>query len=155
MKNNKKGFTLIELLAVIVVLAVLILLAMPKVTSMMEKARRNSFAVETTEIVKVAQTAYSDIQMSNGAADCFPVSVLISKGYLDKKENELTGYVYLKKTISDTSEEFKIDVKIKKGDYMIIQSDGQGKFDAETVTKLNDSTFGTGACPGGSTALAE
>ena len=42
MKNNKKGFTLVELLAVIVVLAIIILIAMPSVMSAMDKARRNA-----------------------------------------------------------------------------------------------------------------
>ena len=39
---NKKGFTLVELLAVIVILAVLALVAMPNVTRLMNDSRKNA-----------------------------------------------------------------------------------------------------------------
>ncbi len=61
---NKKGFTLVELLAVIVILAVLALVAMPNVTRLMENARKNSFTTEATQFAKDAQTAYTDIQLA-------------------------------------------------------------------------------------------
>ncbi len=80
---NKKGFTLVELLAVIVVLAILILLAMPRVTTMMEKARVNSFVVEANEIMKVAQTAYNDKVFdddSTSGPTCFTVDKIIDGG---------------------------------------------------------------------------
>ena len=57
--KNRKGFTLVELLAVIVVLAIIILIALPAVLNSMEKARRNSFAIEANEFVKAAETGYS------------------------------------------------------------------------------------------------
>ena len=42
--NNKKGFTLIELLAVIVILAILVMVAIPAVTKYLNAARRGTFA---------------------------------------------------------------------------------------------------------------
>ena len=39
--NNKKGFTLIELLAVIVILAILVMVAIPAVTKYLNSARPN------------------------------------------------------------------------------------------------------------------
>ena len=62
--NNRKGFTLVELLAVIVILAVLALVAMPNVTRLMDNARKNSFTTEAMEFAKSAQTAYTNIQLS-------------------------------------------------------------------------------------------
>ncbi len=55
---NKKGFTLIELLAVIVILSILILLAMPSVLRIMENAKKNTFEIEKESYLKAAQTKY-------------------------------------------------------------------------------------------------
>lgn len=93
--NNKKGFTLVELLAVIVVLAIIILIAMPSVMSAMDKARRNALVTESTEIAKVAQTAFADKSMGgSGLTDaCFGLHYLVDNGYLDKKLDGYSGYV--------------------------------------------------------------
>ena len=44
LKNNKKGFTLIELLAVIVILAILVMVAIPAVTKYLTESRRGTFS---------------------------------------------------------------------------------------------------------------
>ena len=87
--KNRKGFTLVELLAVIVVLAIIILIALPAVLSSMEKARKNAFIVEATETVKIAQTAYSDAIMSGkqGNTFCVDYAYLLDKGFIDKKDS--------------------------------------------------------------------
>ena len=46
MKLNRKGFTLIELLAVIVILGVLLIIAVPKVSQYITNSRKNSFISE-------------------------------------------------------------------------------------------------------------
>ena len=48
---NKKGFTLIELLAVIVILGVLMLVAIPAVTRYIEKSRRQAFISSVNSLV--------------------------------------------------------------------------------------------------------
>ena len=60
MNKKNKGFTLIELLAVIVILAVLVLVATPAVTSIMTKSSRNSFKNEVLSFVKDFEKAYTD-----------------------------------------------------------------------------------------------
>ena len=42
MKNNK-GFTLVELLAVIVIMGILMMIAIPSITKTIEKSRKDSF----------------------------------------------------------------------------------------------------------------
>lgn len=120
-KMSNKGFTLVELLAVIVVLAILVLLAMPRVTSMMEKARINSFVVEANEIQKVAQTAYNDAILNGtdkGAMPCFTVDELIDGGYLDKDKGEIMGAIVLEiPAASATSQAVKTHMYLSKGGY--------------------------------------
>ena len=120
-KLSKKGFTLVELLAVIVVLAILVLLAMPRVTSMMEKARINSFTVEANEIQKVAQTVYNDHLLSgtddaSGGIACYTVDALIDGGYLDKDKGEVIGAVVLEIPSSGNP---TVHMYLSKGKYYI------------------------------------
>lgn len=94
--KNKKGFTLVELLAVIVVLAIIILIAMPSVLSSMEKARKNSFAVEANEVIRSAQTAYADAVMQGKSGNTFCISyAYLKKGFLEKNDGSYHGSVKL------------------------------------------------------------
>lgn len=52
MKNNKQGFTLVELLAVIVILAVILAIAVPSISSMITNAKKNSFEANVEMIIK-------------------------------------------------------------------------------------------------------
>ncbi len=58
--KKSKGFTLVELLAVIVILAVLVLVATPAVTSIMQRSQQNSFKNEVLNIVKEFNTAFTE-----------------------------------------------------------------------------------------------
>ena len=50
-KNNKKGFTLIELLAVIIILGVIMLIAIPSVTSQISNSRKNTYSKTAQEFI--------------------------------------------------------------------------------------------------------
>ncbi len=58
--KKSKGFTLVELLAVIVILAVLVLVASPAVTSIMRRSQQNSFKNEMLNMVKEFNTAFTE-----------------------------------------------------------------------------------------------
>ena len=69
MKNilNKKGFTLIELLAVIVILSVLMLIAVPSVLKIVNNSKKNAFKDQAQTILKQAQTQYASDERSGSA----------------------------------------------------------------------------------------
>jgi type IV pilus assembly protein PilA len=51
MKNNRKGFTLVELLAVIVILAIILAIAVPSISSMIANSKKNSFEANVKMII--------------------------------------------------------------------------------------------------------
>lgn len=57
MLKNKKGFTLVELLAVIVILAIILAIAVPSITSVTNNARKDSLSASIKLIIKGIQYA--------------------------------------------------------------------------------------------------
>ncbi len=87
--KNKKGFTLVELLAVIVVLAIIMIIAVPSVLNSMTDARRNSFAVYGEKLINAAQVQAQSAAMVNGTIKrCYKISELI-----DGATGAYEGYV--------------------------------------------------------------
>ena len=62
--KDKKGFTLIELLAVIIILALLMLLIIPKVTQTISDAEKNTNMTSAQNLVKAAQLKASNNEMT-------------------------------------------------------------------------------------------
>jgi type IV pilus assembly protein PilA len=51
MRNNKKGFTLVELLAVIVILAIILAIAVPSISGMINNSKKSSFEANVKMII--------------------------------------------------------------------------------------------------------
>ena len=64
---KKKGFTLIELLAVIIILGILMLIAIPSVTNYINSSRKKTYVSTANELVKAVSTkiASGDIEITD------------------------------------------------------------------------------------------
>ena len=57
-KNNKYGFTLVELLAVIAVLGLILIIAVPKITSTMDNSKKKTFELTAKSIARSVEQQY-------------------------------------------------------------------------------------------------
>ena len=57
-KNKKTGFTLVELLAVIAVLGLVIIIAVPKLTKTMDESKKRTLELSVKSIAKSAEEVY-------------------------------------------------------------------------------------------------
>lgn len=71
--KNKKGFTLVELLAVIVILAIILAIAIPSITGLIESQRRSAFESNIKMIIKGME--YKILEHSSGSTEPYTFSV--------------------------------------------------------------------------------
>ncbi|MDD6388743.1 MAG: prepilin-type N-terminal cleavage/methylation domain-containing protein [Bacilli bacterium] len=65
MKNNNKGFTLIELLAVILILGIIALIAIPTVNSILKESRTGAWKSTASQMTKAAENYFQLKQIKN------------------------------------------------------------------------------------------
>ena len=83
-KNKKKAFTLIELLAVIIILGILMVIAIPAVTSYIQNSRKSAYISTAHNIIAAARTKVNDGTLSMHDTD---ITYYIPYGML-KGDNE-------------------------------------------------------------------
>lgn len=144
--RKKNGFTLIELLAVIVVLAIIMVIAIPAVLSIMNNARKSSFAIYIEKVVKDVQTQYvSDSNFGQVKGSGVVVyNIQSDLGYTTT--GNYVGYVVVNATDVDN---VQYTVFLHDNNYMIIGDNitvsGMPTKDSTLITAYDSSSWTTKA----------
>lgn len=80
----KKGFTMVELLAVFTLMGAILIISMPKITSLLKKNEESSYTSfkNTICIAAEAYVVNNKVSIANGSSKNIEISTLISSGYL-------------------------------------------------------------------------
>ncbi|HHT38306.1 MAG TPA: prepilin-type N-terminal cleavage/methylation domain-containing protein [Mollicutes bacterium] len=74
MIRNKKGFTLVELLAVIVILAIILAIAVPGISNMIDNSKKSAFEADAKMIITGLE--YQNLEASLGQATAVTIKDL-------------------------------------------------------------------------------
>ena len=95
---NKKGFTLIELLAVVTLIVLISLLAIPKITKnikskkiILNETNQKLIALAADTYIENNQISYEYGYEANGSIYCIPVQELVNEGVLNKPFKNIDG----------------------------------------------------------------
>lgn len=97
---NKKGFTLVELLAVVVIMGVLALIAIPNVTRILERGKKEQYISDAKEMISKAKYQFkiNDTELSSGACNKYSLEVIDITNdydpYWNKEETEADNHKY-------------------------------------------------------------
>ena len=93
MKKNNKGFTLIELLAVILILGIIALIAIPTVNSILKESRTGAWKSTASQMTKAAENYFQLKQIKNQdyVVDFKTGKASNNKFFTDKGQTSATG----------------------------------------------------------------
>lgn len=128
--NNKKGFTLIELLAVIVILAILVMVAIPAVTKYLNSARQGTFVDNAQSAISAVRNDVIENGVGNKVYTMTEINALLEK----KLVNSPFGSAYDEQNsyIQVTQTEKKDSNNVGTGEYdytykmCLVDVDGHG-----------------------------
>ena len=93
MKKNNKGFTLIELLAVILILCIIALIAIPTVNSILKESRTGAWKSTASQMTKAAENYFQlkQIKNQNYVVDFKTGKANNNKFFTDKGQTSAAG----------------------------------------------------------------
>ena len=130
--KNRKGFTLIELLAVIVILAILVMVAIPAVTKYLNQARQGTFVDNAKSAISAVR---NDVIISGGNKQEYSLTEINS--LLEKK---LITSPFGGKYCTESKITISYDEDTGAGSYSMIlyDEDGRGWMTSKTENQLKD-----------------
>lgn len=150
--KNKKGFTLIELLAVIVILAILMAIAIPKVTQYITKSRKDSLMATAKDFIDVVRkdTTSELYDLPIGVDDVTIISLDLIKLEKGGKKSPFNGtwlskysYVAVINVGSDEDPDYKYYIAIRDSKRYTITLTQDDDITRESIVRSN--TSGTNA----------
>ena len=88
----KKGFTLVELLAVMILLGIISLIAIPSIGKMLIRSRENAYESTKNELIKAAKkyaaehTGELPVREWNSVEKCLSINDIVKNGYINEDE---------------------------------------------------------------------
>ena len=119
--KRKKGFTLIELLAVILILGMIALIAIPTVTNIIKESKRGAFK---SSVQNVISTIESECQLEQIHGEELTASYSFTNGTVDKDLN-IKGDLPQSGTITVDSS-CNTTVRVSDGDFCVIKEVNSG-----------------------------
>jgi general secretion pathway protein G len=125
--NTRRAFTLIELLLVLVILAVLAAVVIPKLTGRVETAKKNSTIAELANLKQAINTFEVDCGRFPTSAEGLEALVVCPSGledywhgkYIDSIPEDKWGHTYL----------YQGPEEVGEGEFQIISAGPNGNFD--------------------------
>ncbi len=91
---NRRGFTLVELLGIIVILSIIMLIAIPNITSVLERSKKDSYIADCKKMISLAQYELRKGVFSKPTTSSSKVTITLNDLATDDIVRDTDGYTY-------------------------------------------------------------